>query len=138
MGYEAKLLRQSKQGNITVMSIEFDDGSGDDVIVKKFKFTGTSDGQLRDFLRGEVSRLDASKSSDYGKYVGTVMDLSMPARPTPTAEQIAEAAWFDDYYEYGRWERAIAAGLKAESDTKFLRIKAKLKAGYQESYWPRI
>jgi len=74
------------------------------VSIREFRFSGTTDKQLIDFVRRQAIKTEEIKFSDFAKHVGKVLDLTVPVItiPEPTPEEIAKTEWFEGFHQLNR------------------------------------
>jgi len=128
----AKLLDAVKRDNRWKITVEYTDGAI--VKVESYSFAGVTAQQLKDFIRSKLSNRDSIKDADFSAFVGKEIDLSQPVTPDPTAEEIAKAAWFDDFRKLERLLRLVNAGLIQSDDSRITALQTSLIAGWLNSY----
>jgi len=134
MSFTAKLLNAVKRDSGWKLTIEFTDGA--DVRTESFRFTGTTNRQLKSFIRSEAEKLAVIKTSDFSAHIGKELDLTPdPVVVTPpTAEKIAKADWFKDLHKLDRLIHLANNGLIQSDDSRITSLQTSLKSDWLNSY----
>jgi len=113
---------------------EFSDG--EETGVKHYRFNGTTDEQLKNFIRSEAKKLTKVKESDYSMHVGKEMDIAdeVIEIPEPTPEEIAQAAWFKDWYKLDSLIHLVDNGILNGDESVISDLQASLKKDQKNSY----
>jgi len=134
MTVTAKLLKAIKTGGVWKLAVEFSDG--EEAGVKHYRFNGTTNEQLINFIRSEAKKLVKVKESDYSMHVGKEMDVTDEVIdiPEPTPAEIAQAAWFKDWYKLDKLIHLADNGLIERDHAGIVKLQTSLKADMKNSY----
>jgi len=134
MTVTAKLLKAVKAGGVWKLAVEFSDG--EETGIKHYRFNGTTDEQLKNFIRSEAKKLTKVKESDYSMHVGKEMDITdeVIEIPEPTPEEIAQAAWFKDWYKLDKLIHLADNGITERDHASIVALQTSLKKGLKNSY----
>lgn len=121
-------------------SIVFTDGQ--QKVLKEYVSDVLTDAIIKQTAIDEVARL-GQVAVDAGKLLirpGAVIDLTpdVPIVPTPTPEELAQAAFFVALRGFEGAQRAVALGLIDVADKRVTDAKAALQAAWLDSYLPLL
>ena len=129
MAITVKLTKAEKFDSQWKITLEFtNDG---EVIIKDYRFNGTTVRHLIDFAIREANNLVEVKGSDYSVLVGKSVDVVVvpPVIPEPTAEEIAEDAFFVQWNLLRQMREAVEADIGIASDDPRLIAQKGVVAG---------
>jgi len=134
----AKLLSAEKRDVGWKILVEYDHSDGSEVYSKFYSFKGTTLEHLKAFVKTQAGREERIKSADFGAYVGKTLDIEDAPAIEPTAEELAQQAWFNEWIVYLRMQKLVDAGIYPDTDNRYIAQKAKIKTDWLDSYFGGI
>ena len=141
--WTATLLNAEDRDTHWKIVVEFTDGT--DTKKEGYRFTGTTAKQLKDFVRGKAAAFERNDIAlDLVPLIGQSIDVTPPTPDPitpPTNEEIAEAAWFDDWRKLNQLREvltAVPALADPAANALVASLEASLEAGWINSYLEKI
>ena len=132
MTVTAKLLEATKSGNGWKLKVEYTDG--EEVGILDHRMNGVTTQDLINFVRGQANVLVEVKSSDYTVHIGQTIDITPPESIPPTAEQLAEIEFMENWELLGQMLLAAERGMVEVDDSRLIAQQAKTKTLWLDSY----
>ena len=143
MTWTATLLNAEDRDTHWKIVVEFTNGT--DTKKEGYRFTGTTAKQLKDFVRGKAAAFERNDVAiDLLPLIGQSVDVTPPTPDPitpPTNEEIAEAAWFDDWRKLNQLRQlltAVPALADPAANALVASLEASLEAGWLNSYLEKI
>lgn len=139
MAWTAKLRDAKPSNGKWDVSITYSNGVTE--IVRGYVLPVIGDGQIRELARNEVAALDAADMASTTIIKGAFIDLTPPVvadPPAPTADEVAEASWFQRFHRLSDLMRLVELGLLPASDSRIATLQTTLKADFKPAYLDRI
>lgn len=137
--WTATLLKFDTDNGRVDIEVEYTDGV--DTHIRSYNLNQPTKKSIRDLVRNEANRFEAVKTEVIDLPVGLSIDITpdpVTPPPGPTAEELAEKAWFDDWHKLNRLVRLANNGLIEMTDTRIVTLQTSLQAGWLNSYLDRI
>jgi hypothetical protein len=137
MSWTATLTRLQKIDDKWIFDVLYADTVSSKTLTRTYYRERITKKQLRDLVRGEVTRFAEIETTDIDIPVGTTIDVTPDPVTPPTAAQIAEAAWFVDFKKLQQMlavTSAVPALATAQTNTAIANLRASLAVGWKNSY----
>ena len=135
MAITVRLTKAEKFDSQWKITLEFtNDG---EIIIKDYRFNGTTVQHLINFAIREANNLVEVKGSDYSVLVGQAVDVVVvpPVIPEPTAEEIAKAVFLDAWELLRQMRLVVEADVGiASDDPRYIAQKGVVEGLWLDSY----
>jgi hypothetical protein len=116
-------------------SIVYTDGT--QKVMREYVSDVLDDAAVQSAARSEIARFDSATVSK-GKLTlqpGATIDLTVPITvpPVPTAAELAQAAFLDDYAQWRHYQNAIKLGVMLATDKRVADVQAKIIAEWLDA-----
>ena len=131
--YTAKVQNKAMNNGVLTINVVFSDGTTS--IMESCQ--PSNDDNFKNWVQGRLNQLNAGPvvASKYND--GDVVDLTHPApvTPTMTAADIAQQAWFKNYYKWTKIKTTlIDTGILTGNEPKLVALKAKVISDFLPAY----
>ena len=145
MAWLAELLAAEDRQTHWKIVVRFSDSDTGDTKKQGYRFNGTTNQQLAAFVRGKAAEFERTDTApDFSTLIGQSIDVTPPTPDPitpPTNEEIAEAAWFDDWRKLNQLRQlltAVPALADPAANALVASLEASLEAGWLNSYLEKI
>lgn len=86
------------------------------------------------WVKSRLSTFNSATEIDTDYSINTVVDLSEPVPPAPTAGELAKQAWFADYLTLQDVQKLIDLGVLTGTEPKVVSLRNKVKNNFKPEY----
>jgi len=144
MTWTATLTGLEKSSGMWIIGILYTDTVSGKTFSRNYDRARITKKQLRDLVRAEVLRLIEIETTDIDIPIGTTVDVTpdpvIPPDP-PTAAELANRAWFDDWRQLNQLitlTTAVPALETAQATTLMANLRASLESDWLNRYLGNI
>ena len=135
MAWTARLRDATLENGKWNIAIIYSDGTQELVI--GYETATVNPERIRAKVRAEVARMNAASAEILSFTPGELIDISTAppeVPPPPTAEEIARAAWFDDFHKLQSFFKLCNVGLMSVADSRITTLQASLTSTWLNAY----